>query len=72
MIVGVKTNYSIKEIVGVFCCFFKGGAHAPLAPLPGYGLVIAFVHFQIRSIVHLYQTLKSINGSLRVMSYCKY
>ena len=35
-IVGVKTNYSTKEI-RFFVCFFKGGAHATVAP-PGYGL----------------------------------
>ena len=42
-IVGVKTNYSTKEIVCLFlfvAFFKKGGAHAPVAPPPpGYGLV---------------------------------
>ena len=44
-IVGVKTNYSTKEVV--FGFFFKGGAHAPVAPPPpGYGLAHNFDDMQ--------------------------
>ena len=52
-IVGVKKNYSTKEIVfwGVFLVFFgKGGAHAPVAPPPpGYGLAIGSNVFPVQS-----------------------
>ena len=33
-IVGVKTNYSPKEIGFFLFCFEKGGAHTPVAPPP--------------------------------------
>ena len=45
-IVGVKTNYSTKEIVWGFF-FEKGGAHAPVAPPLATALIPSCINLSI-------------------------